>query len=110
MGRAASGYVTSSFSLRPVRRNDGNEFPSVSSSGEQSPVTNQRKHTHFNDKVKQWIVVDIIDGDDDGDGLESYAIDDDDDDDDDSSPDDGFLMMKGSSKPKVLNRSNGITP
>ena len=52
--------------------------------------------------------MDIIDGDDDGDGIESYAIDDDDD--DDSSPDDGFLMMKGSSKPKVLNRSNGITP
>ena len=105
MGTGASGYVTFSFSLRPVRRDDGNEFPSLSSSGEQSLVTSERKHIHFNDKVEQWIAVDIIDGDDDEGGIESYAIDDDDDDDgdDDSSPDDGFLMMKESSRLKVLN-------
>ena len=99
MSKAASGYVTSLFSLRPVRRDDGNEFPFVSSLGGQSLVTNERKHIHFNDKVEQWIAVDIIDGDDDEDGVESYAIDDHDDD-DDSSPDDGFLMMKGPSRPK----------
>jgi hypothetical protein len=94
IGRAASGYVISSFSLRPVRQDDGNELPFVNSSGEQSLVTSERKHIHFNDKVEQWIAVDIIHGDDE-DGIESYAIGDDDDA-DDSTSDDGFLMMKGS--------------
>jgi hypothetical protein len=107
MGKAASGYVTSSFSLRPVRRYDSNEFPSVGSSGGQSLVTNQRKHIYFNDKVEQWTAVDIIDGDDDEDVIESYVIDDSDD--DGSSPDDEFLMMKGPSSLKVLNRGNRST-
>jgi hypothetical protein len=74
IGRVASGYITSPFSLRPVRRGDGNEFLSVSSSGEQSPVTNERKHIHFNNEVEQWIAV-TIDSDDDEDGRETYTID-----------------------------------
>ncbi|KAH9207779.1 hypothetical protein DL95DRAFT_482309 [Leptodontidium sp. 2 PMI_412] len=98
MGRAASSYVTFPFSLRPLRRDDGNEFPSVTSSGEQSLVMDERKHIHFNDKVEQWIAVDIVDGDDDEDGIESYAIYDD----EDSSSDDEFLMMKRSSRWKQL--------
>jgi hypothetical protein len=90
-----------------VRRDDGNKFPFISSLGEQSLVTNERKHVHFNDKAEQWISVDIIDGNDDEDRIESYAIDGDD---DDSSPDDAFLMMKVLSEPKVLYRSNQSTP
>jgi hypothetical protein len=107
MGSAASGYVTSPSSSRPLRRDGDYEFPSDNSSGEESPVTNERKRIRFNNKVEQWIAVDIVDGDDDEDGIGSYAVDEDD---DDSSSDDGFLMMKASSKPKVLNRSNRITP
>ncbi|KAH7378521.1 hypothetical protein BKA64DRAFT_687309 [Cadophora sp. MPI-SDFR-AT-0126] len=86
MGRAASGYVTSPFSLKPLRPDDGNEFLSVSLSGEQSLVMNERKRVHFNDKVEQWIAVDIVDSDDDEDG----------------SSEDEFLMMKRSSKSKQL--------
>ncbi|CZR56624.1 uncharacterized protein PAC_06513 [Phialocephala subalpina] len=79
----------------PLPRRDGsNEFPSVSPTGE-------RHHIHFDEKVEQCIAVDVADGGDDEDGLESYAIDAD----YDSSSDDGFLMMRGSSKPKVLFQS-----
>jgi hypothetical protein len=108
MGRVASGYITSPFSWRPVRRDDGNEFLSVSSSGEQSPLTNERKHIHFNNEVEQWIAV-TIDSDDDEDGRETYTIGGDSDG-DDSSPDDEFLMTKGPSGSKVPNRSNQSTP
>ncbi|KAH6667386.1 hypothetical protein B0J14DRAFT_519511 [Halenospora varia] len=107
MDRAASGYITSPFSSRLLRRDDGYEIPSVTLSGEQSLATNERRHIHFSDKVEQWIAVDIVDGGDDEDGIGSYAIDSDD---DDSSSDDGFLMMKGSSRPKALNRSSRNTP
>ncbi|KAH6667451.1 hypothetical protein B0J14DRAFT_619996 [Halenospora varia] len=108
MGRPASGCITSPFSSRLLRRDDGYEIPSVASSGEQSPATNEMKHIHFSDKVEQWIAVDFVDGGDDEDGIGSCAIDDDDD--DDSSSDDGFLMMKGSSRPKALNRSSRSNP
>ena len=97
------GYIASLYSLRLLRRDDSYEFPSVSSSGEQS-LANERKHIHFNDKVEQWIAVDIVDDGDDEDGIESNAIDIDDD--HDSSLDDDFLMMKGSARPKSLSRSN----
>ncbi|KAH6667707.1 hypothetical protein B0J14DRAFT_170523 [Halenospora varia] len=107
MGRAASGYIPSPFSSRLLRRDDGYEIPSVTLSGEQSPATNERKHIHFSNKVEQWIAVDLVDGGDDEDGIGSCAIDNDD---DDSSSDDGFLVMKGSSRPKALNRSSRSTP
>ncbi|KAH8650247.1 hypothetical protein BGZ60DRAFT_437031 [Tricladium varicosporioides] len=107
MGSATPGYTTPPFSSRLLRQDDGYEIPSVTSSGEESLATNERKHIHFNDKVDQWIAVDIIDGGDDENGIGSRAIDNDD---DNSSSDDGFLMMKGSSRPKVLNQSSRSTP
>jgi hypothetical protein len=118
-GSAGRGYITSPFSLRPLRRSYGHVFTSGSSWGEQSPETKERKHIRFSDKVGQWIAVDIADGGDDEEGLESYAIDDNnnnnndddnDNDDDDGSSDDGFLMMKGSSKLEILFQSNRSTP
>ncbi|KAL5312876.1 hypothetical protein ACEPPN_019302 [Leptodophora sp. 'Broadleaf-Isolate-01'] len=105
----ASGYSTSGFSLRPLRRDDSYEFPSVSSSGLQSLATNSREHVHFNEKVEYWLVVDVVDDYDDEAGIESYATDDDDDDSDSSSDDEG-LMMKDSARPKPPSRSNGSLP
>jgi hypothetical protein len=75
--------------------------PLSASLREQSPATNERRHIHFNDNVEQFAAVDVEDGDDDRDGIDSYAIDN-----DDSSSDDGLLMMKMSSKQTVLNQSN----
>ncbi|KAH8744469.1 hypothetical protein BGZ57DRAFT_977426 [Hyaloscypha finlandica] len=103
----ASGYVTSLFSLRPVRRDSSCELLSVSSSGDQSLATNTRKHIHFNDKVERWIVVDVVDSGDDEAGIETYAIDNDD---NNSSSDDEFLMMKESARPKSLSRRNRGLP
>ena len=103
----ASGYVTSLFSLRPVRRDSSCGLLSVSSSGDQSLATNTRKHIHFNDKVERWIVVDVVDGGDDEAGIETYAIDNDD---NNSSSDDEFLMMKESARPKSLSRRNRGLP
>ena len=101
--RATLDYVTLLLSLRSVSRDNGSEFPSVSSLGEQSAVTNERRHIHFNDRVEQCIAVEVENGDvdDDENVGESYAGYDD----DDSSSDDGLIMMKGSSKPNVPNRS-----
>jgi hypothetical protein len=67
---------------------------------EQSPATNERRHIHFNDKVEQSIAVDVEDGDDNEDEEGSYATHDD----DNSSSDSGLFMMKGSSKPRILNQ------
>ncbi|KAF8847578.1 hypothetical protein BDZ45DRAFT_665639 [Acephala macrosclerotiorum] len=91
----------SSLANPSLRRDDSNEFPSVCPLGEQSPTTGERHRIHFDEKVEQCIAVDVADGGNDEDVIESYAIDAD----YDSSSDDGFLMMKGSSKPKVLFQS-----
>jgi hypothetical protein len=81
--------------LKSWRQDNANEFSSVTLSGEQSG-TNERRHIHFNNKVEQFIAVDIEDGDGDEDAGDIDG-------DDDSSSDDG-LMMRGPSKPNVLNR------
>ncbi|KAH9203304.1 hypothetical protein DL95DRAFT_504868 [Leptodontidium sp. 2 PMI_412] len=98
IGKVTSGYVTLPLSLKSWRQDNVNELPSITLSGEQSLETNERRHVHFNDKVEQFVAVDVEDGDDDEDAGDIDG-------DDDSSSDDG-LMMKRSSKPNVLNQNN----
>ncbi|KAI9819569.1 MAG: hypothetical protein M1827_007019 [Pycnora praestabilis] len=101
VGRATSDFVTSSFVPTPVSKDTASTYPSISSSGIQSPVTGERRHIHFNDKVEQCIAVDMKEGDDDED-YRFTAIQDDDDD----SSDDGVVMMKTSSKARPSNQSS----
>lgn len=95
IGRTTSDYVTLPLSLKSWRQDNINKFPSATLLGEKSLGTNERRHIHFNNKVEQFIAVDIEDGDGDEDAGDIDG-------DDDSSSDDG-LMMRGSLKPNVLN-------
>ena len=93
IGRVTSDHATLPLSLKSWRRDNVAKFLSVTLSGEQSLGTNERRHIHFNNKVEQFTAADIEDrdGDEDAGDIDS---------DDDSSSD--GLMMRGSSKPNVL--------
>ncbi|KAI9798840.1 MAG: hypothetical protein M1825_004963 [Sarcosagium campestre] len=100
MGRAASDFVTSTYTSGSTSSDSTSAEPSASSSGVQTPGVFSRRHIHFNDKVEQCIAVDIKEGDYEYDDGASYSVID-----DDESSDEGLVMMKTSSKAKLSNRN-----
>ena len=57
-----------------MTQNNGYDFLSVPSPGEQSPATNERRHIQFSDKAEQCITVYAEDDGDDEDRGDIYTI------------------------------------
>jgi hypothetical protein len=86
--QATSDYVAFPFSLRRMSRENLSLLPLVFSSGLASSGTGQGKHIHFNEKVEQYISLEMKGGEDeepDCYALQDYAS---------SDSDDGATMMK----------------
>jgi hypothetical protein len=93
IGRATSDYMSYPFSSRRSSRENPSMLSSISSSGLASPGTGEKKHIHFNEQVEQCIALDMKGDDDEPEPYHNY---------DSSDSDDGAIMMKVSSKRKLL--------
>lgn len=102
MGRAStSDFVSSATVSTPTSRDTTSADRSVSSSEPETPITGERRHIHFNDKVEQCIAVDCKGDDDEYDSYHTghpFGN-------DDSSDDEGVVMMKAS-KPRPSTRTS----
>ncbi|KAI9701899.1 MAG: hypothetical protein M1836_001243 [Candelina mexicana] len=105
MGRAStSDFIGSTVISTPTSRDTTSAERSVSSSEPETPITGERRHIHFNDKVEQCIAVDCKGDDEEYDSYHAAHHFDN----DDSSDDEGVVMMKAS-KPRSSNRSSTQT-
>ncbi|KAI9773512.1 MAG: hypothetical protein M1835_006144 [Candelina submexicana] len=105
MGRAStSDFIGSTIVSTPTSRDTTSAERSVSPSEPETPITGERRHIHFNDKVEQCIAVDCKGDDEEYDSYHAAHHFDN----DDSSDDEGVVMMKAS-KPRSSSRSSTQT-
>ncbi|KAK3394395.1 hypothetical protein B0H63DRAFT_444560 [Podospora didyma] len=91
LDRAATDYITFTFSSNRASHDNTSLFPSTASSGIISP-SGEKRHIHFNEQVAQCIAVDVK-GEEEDEEPDRFAY--------NSDSDDGAIMMKRTTSKKL---------